>query len=91
MNTEIISVLLADRHVNVIVADWSGIAERTYVSAQGSVLAVGNFIGDFLIRLNNEVGHSLARVTLVGHSLGAHIAGRLSIFLDFTKLKKPFI
>ncbi|KAL1493050.1 hypothetical protein ABEB36_011189 [Hypothenemus hampei] len=75
VNKKIRTALFQSRNVNVIVVDWSPIAAKNYISAQASVLAVGNFIGDFLITLNNEVGYSLGRITLVGHSLGAHIAG----------------
>ncbi|ENN80261.1 hypothetical protein YQE_03256, partial [Dendroctonus ponderosae] len=75
INVEIRPALLLSKDVNVIVVDWSPIASANYLTAQGSVLAIGNFIGDFLIRLNNEVAHSLSRVTIVGFSLGAHIAG----------------
>lgn len=76
VNTEIRTALLSSRNVNVIVVDWSGIADQNYISSQGSVLAVGNFVGDFLIQLNNQYVGYLNRITLVGHSLGAHVAGK---------------
>lgn len=76
VNREIRTALLSSRNVNVIVVDWSGIADQNYVSSQGSVLAVGNFVGDFLIQLNNQYIGYLNRITLVGHSLGAHVAGK---------------
>ncbi|XP_050313727.1 phospholipase A1-like [Anthonomus grandis grandis] len=75
VNVVIRESLIAHRDVNIIVVDWNTISSESYLTAQRQVLAVGNFIGDFLIRLNNEVGHSVNRVTLVGHSLGAHISG----------------
>lgn len=76
VNTEIRTALLSSRNVNVIVVDWNRIADQNYISSQGSVLAVGNFIGDFLIQLNNQFIGYLNRITLVGHSLGAHVAGK---------------
>lgn len=75
VNDYIKNAALANNDINVIVADWSPIARRNYLSAQRSVLAVGNYIGDFLLRLDDEVGHKLHKVTIVGHSLGAHISG----------------
>lgn len=75
VNDHIKNAALQGHNINVIVVDWSRIAARSYSIAQGSVLAVGNYIGDFLLRLDNELGHRLQRVSIVGHSLGAHISG----------------
>ncbi|XP_066247225.1 pancreatic triacylglycerol lipase-like [Euwallacea similis] len=75
VNVEIRNALLPRKNINVIVVDWSAIAGGTYISSQGSVVAVGNHVGNFLITLNNELGYRLNRVTLVGHSLGAHVSG----------------
>ncbi|KAL1493051.1 hypothetical protein ABEB36_011190 [Hypothenemus hampei] len=77
VNDRIKNAVLIHNNVNVIVADWSPIANRNYLSAQGSVLAVGNYIGDFLLRLDREVNHRLQDVTVVGHSLGAHVSGNI--------------
>ncbi|XP_066155565.1 pancreatic triacylglycerol lipase-like [Euwallacea fornicatus] len=75
VNVQIRKALLQKKNLNVIVVDWSSIAGGTYISSQGSVRAVGNHVGDFLITLNNALGYRLNRITLVGHSLGAHVSG----------------
>jgi pancreatic triacylglycerol lipase len=75
VNDLIKTAALQTRNINVIVIDWSPIASKGYTVAQGSVVAVGNYIGDFLLRLDNELNHRLNRVTISGHSLGAHISG----------------
>ncbi|ERL94834.1 pancreatic lipase-related protein 2 isoform X1 [Dendroctonus ponderosae] len=77
VNDKIKNAALVSNNVNVIVADWSPIASRNYISAQGSVLAVGNYIGDFLLKLDDELNHKIKHITVVGHSLGAHIAGNV--------------
>ncbi|KAF7267013.1 hypothetical protein GWI33_019719 [Rhynchophorus ferrugineus] len=75
VNDQIKTAALRNNDINVIVVDWSKIASKIYVTAQGSVLKVGNYVGDFLLKLDNVLNHSLSRVTIVGHSLGAHISG----------------
>ncbi|XP_050292730.1 pancreatic triacylglycerol lipase-like [Anthonomus grandis grandis] len=75
VNDRIKNAVLLNNNINVIVVDWSPIAAKGYIRAQGSVLAVGNYIGDFLLRLDDELNHRIRKLTIVGHSLGAHIAG----------------
>ncbi|XP_050314500.1 pancreatic lipase-related protein 2-like [Anthonomus grandis grandis] len=76
VNDRVKVAALANRNnINVVVIDWSPIATKNYISAQGSVLAVGNFVGDFLIALNSQLNYSWDSMTLVGHSLGAHVSG----------------
>ncbi|KAJ8983363.1 hypothetical protein NQ317_009276 [Molorchus minor] len=82
VNTVIRSAVLPRLDVNVFVVDWSPISERNYLSAQGSVVAVGNFLADFVRSLESTYGLNLSTVTFVGHSLGAHIAGIAGGALD---------
>ncbi|CAL7948587.1 unnamed protein product [Xylocopa violacea] len=59
---------------NVIVVDWSSIALRPYIWSSNRVLMVAQFVSrmiDFLV----SQGMSPSRVTVVGHSLGGHVAG----------------
>lgn len=72
---------LAKGDFNVIVVDW-GISARTgtnvitdYYPAQSQVEAVGNFTGQFLLRLQDVFSLDLETVNIAGHSLGAHVAG----------------
>lgn len=58
---------------NTCVVDWSKIASTDYTIASGQVNSVGEEVGDFLLSLQPLI--PLERVSIVGHSLGAHVAG----------------
>ncbi|KAG5885413.1 hypothetical protein JTB14_031435 [Gonioctena quinquepunctata] len=75
VNSHIREHILRVSDVNVFVIDWSPIAGRTYVTAQGSVTKVGEYAGNFIKSLQHTYGLNLGKVKLVGHSLGAHISG----------------
>ncbi|XP_050314432.1 pancreatic lipase-related protein 3-like [Anthonomus grandis grandis] len=75
VNTRIKNAALEKHNINFIVVDWSSISRRPYTTAQGKVLEIGNYIGDILLRMESELGHRVGLNTLVGFSLGAHIAG----------------
>ncbi|XP_069686188.1 uncharacterized protein [Periplaneta americana] len=59
---------------NVILVDWSALANTLYLEAQGRVKDVGAYVASFLDYLVTK-GVSLSTVAIAGHSLGAHIAG----------------
>ncbi|XP_022215493.2 lipase member H isoform X2 [Drosophila obscura] len=69
---------------NVLVADWSPAASLDYPSSRFAVgkvsLALAKELQSFLLR------HSIstAAVHVVGHSLGAHIAGRIGHYFNGT-------
>ncbi|XP_060516291.1 pancreatic triacylglycerol lipase-like isoform X7 [Cylas formicarius] len=75
VNDIIKNAALSNHNLNVIVVDWSPIAGSNYLTAQRAVTRVGQYVGTFLTRLESQIGLSLARTTIVGHSLGAHITG----------------
>lgn len=75
VNDQIKNAVLQNNNINVIVVDWNPIARQKYIRARRAVVRVGNYIGNFLIRLDNELQHRLKKVSIVGHSLGAHVAG----------------
>lgn len=58
---------------NACIVDWSRLALIEYTIAAGNVNRVGEEIGDFLLSLNVTI--PLENVSIIGHSLGAHIAG----------------
>lgn len=60
--------------MNVIVLDWSRLANRSYSTARGGVEAVGRALGQFAMWLTN-FGLSYNRIHLVGFSLGGHLVG----------------
>lgn len=59
---------------NVIVVDWSKISMRPYIWASKRVSMVGQFIST-MIDFLEEQGMDLSKTILIGHSLGAHVAG----------------
>ncbi|CAH0724687.1 unnamed protein product, partial [Brenthis ino] len=60
--------------VNVIVFDWSELANRNYLTAKYGVVNLGKGLGLFIQWLAS-LGASYNNMHLVGFSLGGHIAG----------------
>ncbi|XP_018317283.1 phospholipase A1 [Mycetomoellerius zeteki] len=59
---------------NVIIVDWSAISSMNYVSASMRVTVVGQYVAtmiDFLVKY----GMNSWNTKIIGHSLGAHVAG----------------
>lgn len=63
------------RDVNVVRVYWDILAYLDYVSSWGAVPFVGACVGQFIGNISEAFNYSLGKVCLVGHSLGAHIAG----------------
>lgn len=59
---------------NIIVFDWSTLANRNYVTARYGVATVGKSLGEFL-RWLTTLGISYDKMHLVGFSLGGHLIG----------------
>ncbi|KAK9889978.1 hypothetical protein WA026_008789 [Henosepilachna vigintioctopunctata] len=74
-NTELLDAILDTHDVNVLVTDWGSIAHEFYIPAEQAVPDIGRFLGDFINQLVSKYGLSYKQVTLIGHSLGAHVAG----------------
>ncbi|XP_053663955.1 pancreatic lipase-related protein 2-like [Anopheles marshallii] len=68
--------LVQDVH-NLLVADWSQVAYLLYPKAREQALPVANRIGKILLRFIERVGIDHSQVHIIGHSLGAHIAGNV--------------
>ncbi|KAI8438255.1 hypothetical protein MSG28_010857 [Choristoneura fumiferana] len=75
INPLITSAFLAVVDANVIVVDWRALANSNNATATNGVPGVGQFLGNFLVRLINTAGGNWNNVHLVGFSLGAHIVG----------------
>jgi pancreatic triacylglycerol lipase len=75
VNRLVKAALLSKHDLNVIVVDWSPVASESYTTAQNAVTAIGKFVGDFINDMMTTYGISGSQVAIVGHSLGAHIAG----------------
>lgn len=75
MATSVRDAFLRSHDVNVFVVDWSSIAGQSYSNAVQAVEDIGGFVGQFAKLLENSYELKLSNVKVVGHSLGAHIAG----------------
>ncbi|KAJ8735412.1 hypothetical protein PYW07_007032 [Mythimna separata] len=74
MNRMLIEAFLQNADVNVIVLDWSELANRSYTTAKGGTAEVGRGLGQFINWLAGR-GLLYNRVHLVGFSLGGHLVG----------------
>lgn len=82
VNQHIRRAILSKNNVNLFVVDWSPIAGKNYISAKNSVVKVGQHIANFIQSLVDNYRVSLSKVALVGHSLGAQIAGNAGAALN---------
>lgn len=62
-------------NANVISVNWDETAQLDYLEAYAAVSNIGKYLGQLLQDISATYDYSLDKVTLVGHSLGAHIAG----------------
>ncbi|XP_036341833.1 LOW QUALITY PROTEIN: phospholipase A1-like [Rhagoletis pomonella] len=74
MNDHIRSAWLARGKYNVIVVDW-GRARGEYATAVSAVSATGKKVASMINYLVKDHGMSLDTTEVIGHSLGAHVAG----------------
>ncbi|XP_072381637.1 endothelial lipase-like [Diabrotica undecimpunctata] len=82
VNSHVREYILRDHDVNIFVVDWSPIAGKGYITAQGSMQKVGGYVADFARSLNEEYNLRLDKLKFVGHSLGAHICGTAGAALN---------
>lgn len=64
---------LGNHSVNYIAVTWN--AWKTYWTARENVNIVGPYVADFIDTLVKDLQVPLKSINLIGHSLGAHIAG----------------
>ncbi|KAH1022938.1 hypothetical protein HUJ04_012246 [Dendroctonus ponderosae] len=62
-------------NVNIVAVDWDTYASQLYVKARFTVPYIGGFVGQFINNVSSAYNYSLENFSIVGHSLGAHIAG----------------
>ncbi|KAK5642882.1 hypothetical protein RI129_009049 [Pyrocoelia pectoralis] len=75
VNTLIVSSILKTNDVNVFVLDWSRISIGLYSTSFRSVESIGLHLATFINEMIEEFQLNTCMFMLVGHSLGAHIAG----------------
>jgi len=59
---------------NLIIMDWGVASHGSYSQVAARVSAMGSFLANFLMKLT-ELGADRLSFHLIGHSLGAHVAG----------------
>lgn len=69
------NIYLFKREFNVIIPDWDAYVDVPYIYVVPTALGVGKELGDFLVNLSDLSRIDLSNTHIVGHSLGAHIAG----------------
>ncbi|KAK6179696.1 hypothetical protein SNE40_012001 [Patella caerulea] len=73
---EMATELIEAADVNVICVDWhDGAKTSSYKQATANTRLVGKMISVLLKNINAERGIPFGRMHIIGHSLGAHIAG----------------
>lgn len=64
------------RDCNVIVVDWSQIADhKDYIAVAKNVPRVASRVASFINFLRTSAGLRTSNMKIIGHSLGAHVAG----------------
>lgn len=66
---------LSTRDINVIIVDWKDLALSGYQFAKLLAMRVGRLVGSFIKQMMNTYSLDLDKTSIVGYSLGAHIAG----------------
>lgn len=68
------TAFLESLDINMITVDWNAGANGIYTTAVKNVPLAGIFVGSFIDWLVSE-GSSVLNFHVMGHSLGAHVAG----------------
>lgn len=82
MSQTVKNAYLHSHEVNVFIVDWSKIAHGEYSIVRNQVVQVGQIVADLISGMVNINVLSLSRTVLVGHSLGAHVAGNTGMALN---------
>lgn len=82
--TQLKNAYLQRYDCNVIIVDWSNLAWKPYSISYCYVPRVSHHVAKFLCQLGEQPNFHLRHLHVVGHSMGAHIAGVVG---QFTKSK----
>lgn len=68
---------------NVCGVDWSTLAVKDLLTAEGNTRSVGKYVAQFIAYLD-VLGISFEYVTVIGHSLGAQVSAYCGEYLNGT-------
>ncbi|XP_058816211.1 pancreatic lipase-related protein 2-like [Topomyia yanbarensis] len=86
---EIKDAYLMRHDMNVLVVDWSPLADETlYYKSAFATRDVGRHVGALVGRMVAETGTDLNSVHIIGHSLGAHTSGFAGSFVRSGKVSR---
>ncbi|XP_028129789.1 pancreatic lipase-related protein 3-like [Diabrotica virgifera virgifera] len=74
-NVVLSEAYLSKYNINLLVVDWSRVANDLYLIASASVEKIGQIVGNYIKTLQHKFQLDLNKTAIVGHSLGAHVAG----------------
>ncbi|CAH1104280.1 unnamed protein product [Psylliodes chrysocephalus] len=81
VSVEISDAILKIKDANVFIVDWSNIAKQLYPFAKRAVPGIAKIVSQFIDSLEYKNGLDLDKTFIVGHSLGAHVAGLCGAYL----------
>ncbi|XP_031558817.1 uncharacterized protein LOC116295201 [Actinia tenebrosa] len=73
--------LMKREEMNVIVVDWEARASMEYLDAARNTRVVGRQLANFVKELHYQFRFNSTKVHVIGHGLGAHVAGFAGAFL----------
>ncbi|XP_037707378.1 phospholipase A1 [Drosophila subpulchrella] len=75
MNSDIRKAFLSHGDYNVIIVDWARARSVDYATSVMAVAATGKKVAAMINFLKDNYGLNLGDLYVIGHSLGAHVAG----------------
>ncbi|XP_055336285.1 uncharacterized protein LOC129586844 [Paramacrobiotus metropolitanus] len=72
---DMVDSLLGEGDFNIVRLDWTSGNWPPYTTATGNTRVVGAYLAKFILILQRELQYDPSRIHIIGHSLGAHIAG----------------
>ncbi|XP_054262684.1 pancreatic triacylglycerol lipase-like isoform X2 [Macrosteles quadrilineatus] len=85
---ELTDAYLAAEDVNVVAVNWPELSMSFYPLSASAIIPVGQYTASFVDFLVMDVNVDPDLIHLVGHSLGAHVAGVTGEFVTFGNLSR---
>lgn len=82
MEQTVIDAYLQSKDVNIFAVDWNSFSRRNYRTSKEYVPKIGQAVAEFIKFLEKNVDLKIENLGIVGHSLGAHVAGNIGYNLN---------